>query len=128
MLDRVRCQTWTPMTPPAATTTAMRSKDQGVVQPAAGRVCRSPSRLLICLRQLAVVPQFREGLLPGWMPGRHGAAALKLGVELGAEQDGDIGDPHPDQEDDDAGEAAVDLVVVAEVGDVHREQSRGNQP
>ena len=45
------------------------------------------------------------------MPGRHGTAALKLGVELGAEQDSDIGDPHPDQEDDDTGEAAVDLAV-----------------
>ena len=84
--------------------------------------------LFLFLPQLAVVPQFGERLLAGWMPGRHGAAALKLGVELGAEQDGDVGDPHPDQEDDDAGEAAVDLVVVAEVGDVHGEQRGGDQP
>jgi hypothetical protein len=62
------------------------------------------------------------------MPASDSAAALELGVELGAEQDGYVGDPHPDQEDDDAAEAAVDLVVVAEVGDVHGEQGSGNQP
>ena len=59
-------------------------------------------RPLLSLLELAVVPKFGERLLPGWTPGRHGAATFKLGVELGAEQDGDIGDPHPDQEDDHA--------------------------
>src|SRR4249919_1906577 len=36
-----------------------------------------------------------------------GAATLELGVELGAEQDRDVGDPQPDQEDDHAGDGAV---------------------
>src|SRR5580704_4213577 len=62
------------------------------------------------------------------MPTRDGAAAFEFGVEFGAEQDGYVGDPHPDQEDDDAGQAAVDLVVVAEVGDVEGKQPGGNQP
>jgi hypothetical protein len=53
-----------------------------------------------------------------------GAAAFEFGVEFGAKQDGHVGDPHPDQEDDDAGQAAVDLVVVAEVGDEEGEQLR----
>ena len=62
------------------------------------------------------------------MPARDGAAAFEFGVEFGAEQDGYVGDPHPDQEDDDAGEAAVDLVVVAEVGDVEGKQCGGDEP
>ncbi len=41
-------------------------------------------------------------------------AALELGVELGAEQQRDVGDPQPQQGDDDAGDRAVGLVVGAE--------------
>jgi hypothetical protein len=53
---------------------------------------------------------------------RAGQARYRAG------QDGDIGGPYPDQEDDHAGEAAVDLVVVAEVSDLQGEQSTRNQP
>src|ERR1700727_1013902 len=62
------------------------------------------------------------------MPARDSAAAFEFGVEFSAEQDGYVGDPHPDQEDDDAGQAAVDLVVVAEVGDVEGKQCGGDEP
>ena len=50
------------------------------------------------------------------------AAALELGVDLGAEQQRQVGDPQPQQADDDAGQRAVGLVVAAEVGDVERER------
>ena len=56
------------------------------------------------------------------MPASDGTATFEFGVEFGTEQDGYVGEPHPDQEDDDAGEAAVDLVVMAEVGDVEGKQ------
>src|SRR5580704_5997868 len=64
----------------------------------------------------------------GWVAACDGAAAFEFGVELRAEQDGHVGDPHPDQEDDDAGQAAVDLVVVTEVGHVQGEQGGSDQP
>src|ERR1700733_9594648 len=84
--------------------------------------------LLLLLAQLAVIPQLGEGLPFDRMPGGDGATALELGIELRAEQDGDVGDPHPDQEDDDAGQAAVDLVVVTEVRHVQGEQGGSDQP
>src|ERR1700753_531892 len=62
------------------------------------------------------------------MAAGDGPAALELSVELRAEQDGHVGDPHPDQEDNDAGQGAVDLVVVTEVGHVQGEQRGSDQP
>src|SRR6476646_10135824 len=56
------------------------------------------------------------------------AGALALGVQLGAEQDRDVGEPDPDEEDHDAAKGAVGLVIGAEVGDVEREAGGGDQP
>ena len=56
------------------------------------------------------------------------AASLELGVELGAEQQGEVGDPQPEQEHDDAGQRAVGLVVAGEVGDVEAERGGGQHP
>src|SRR5918995_7345690 len=56
------------------------------------------------------------------------ARALRLGVELDAEQHRHVRDPQPEQEDDDASERAVGLVVGAEHGDVEREQRGGDEP
>jgi hypothetical protein len=41
------------------------------------------------------------------------AAAFHFGVELGAEQQGHVQDPQPQQHDDDAADGAVGFVVVA---------------
>src|SRR5215469_4465159 len=78
---------------------------------------------LVVFLQLACVAELDVRLLPEReLPGLGGAAALELGVELGAEQDREVGDPQPDQHDDHAGDAAVGLVVMAEVGHVEGEQ------
>jgi hypothetical protein len=47
-------------------------------------------------------------------PGRavfEPAAALAFGVDFGAVQDRDVGDPEPDEEDDDPAERALGLVA-----------------
>src|SRR6476620_7474609 len=71
-------------------------------------------------RQLKVLLSFDAGL--------ELAAALDFGVDLGAEQQGQIRDPQPQEEDDDAGQGAVRLVVTGEVGDIEAEADRGNDP
>jgi hypothetical protein len=53
---------------------------------------------------------------------------VEFGVELRAEQDREVGDPQPDEEDDDAAQSAVGLVVGVEVGHVEREPGRGDDP
>src|SRR4051794_20562398 len=53
--------------------------------------------------------------------GRELARPLALGVQLRAEQNRDVGEPGPDEEDHDAAERPVRLVVRAEVRDVERE-------
>ena len=55
------------------------------------------------------------------------AAALELGVELGAEHQRQVGDPQPQQGDDDAGDGAVGLVVGAEAARRSR-RSRTTRP
>jgi len=42
-------------------------------------------------------------------------SALEFGVQFGTEEQGEIGDPQPQQEDDDACQRAVGLVVAAEM-------------
>ena len=56
-----------------------------------------------------------------------GAGAVELGVDLEPEKDGDVGQPQPDQEDDESGHRAVGLVVGREVDDVEREQGRDHE-
>jgi hypothetical protein len=55
-------------------------------------------------------------------------AALTLGIELMPEENRQVSDPEPDQQDYQAGERAVGLVVGAEVGDIEGEGGRGNRP
>src|SRR5204862_4507387 len=43
-------------------------------------------------------------------------APFELRVELGSQENGDVGDPEPHEEDHDAGQRAVGLVVGPEVG------------
>src|SRR4051794_738785 len=59
---------------------------------------------------------------------RELAPTLDLGVHLRAEQNGDIGDPQPDEEDDDPGEAPVGLVIRGEIGYVEGKAGRGRDP
>src|SRR4051794_1997317 len=66
-------------------------------------------------------------LLRGY-PGLQLAAALQLRVELCSEQEGKVGQPQPQQEDDDSGEGAVGLVVAGEVGDVEPEERGDHDP
>jgi hypothetical protein len=80
------------------------------------------------LVELPGVPQRHVGFLVGRVSGDDGAATVQLGVEFGAEQDGDVGQPQPDEEDDDAAEGAVGLVVGAEVGGVGGEADGGGDP
>src|SRR5436190_16401688 len=54
-------------------------------------------------------------------PRRELPFALELGVELRPEQEGEVGDPEPDQEHHHAGQGAVGLVVGAVVRDVYAE-------
>src|SRR5580692_11229886 len=56
--------------------------------------------------------------------GLGGGFPLGLGVDLAAEQDGDADQVQPEDEDRDAGEGAVGLAVVAELGHVEREADR----
>ena len=104
---------------------------------AASRACsrtrrrRSPSRSWASARA-SPRPWARRaaaGTAPSPAGGRPGSrAALHLGIELGAEQHDDVRDPQPGEEHDHAAEAAVGLVVGAEVRDVEREQRRGGDP
>src|ERR1700735_2865426 len=59
--------------------------------------------------------------------GLRGGFALGLGVDFGAEQDGQSGEVEPEDEDDHAGEGAVGFAVGAELGHVEREAERGQQ-
>ena len=74
------------------------------------------------------VARLEERLAIFRMPGFDLLAALELGVELGAEQKRDVGDPKPDEEDDHSAHRAVGLVVGAEVGDVEGERGGGDDP
>ncbi len=100
------------------------------VAPRAGRQAAMPLTSWRAGRpaQLPGVPHLHEGLGARRGARGDGPAALQFRVELGAEQDRGVGEPQPDQEDDHAGDAAVNLVVVAEVGHVQGEQPRGGQP
>src|ERR1700742_1116678 len=55
-----------------------------------------PLLLPLLLPQFAVIAQFGEGLLVDREAARDRAAAFQLGVELGAQQHSQIGQPHPD--------------------------------
>ena len=56
------------------------------------------------------------------------AAQVDHGVELGAEQQHDVGQPDPEQQDHHGGERPVGRFVGAEVGDVEEEAARGEDP
>src|SRR5680860_440658 len=52
----------------------------------------------------------------------------ELDAELGAEEQGEVGEPQPEQEHDDPGQRAVGLVVAGEVRDVEAERQRQQPP
>src|SRR4051812_25723762 len=54
-----------------------------------------------------------DGLLGG-QAGLELAASFELGVQLGSEEEREVGDPEPEQEDDGPGQGAVGLVVAGE--------------
>src|SRR5687767_599008 len=54
----------------------------------------------VVLLELLRVAMRQEGLLVRRVPALDLAAALELGVQLGAEQHGDVRDPQPGEEDD----------------------------
>jgi hypothetical protein len=60
-----------------------------------------------------------------WYQGR---SDLHLGIELGAEQDHDRGDPEPRHEPYHGAQRPVGLVKLAEIGGVPGEQRRDNEP
>ena len=75
--------------------------------------------------ELAGVAWFEEGLVErGRLAGLALLAALQLGIELGSKEDREVRDPQPDEQDDDAAERAVGLVVRREGRDVEGEQQR----
>src|SRR5438477_2294417 len=78
--------------------------------------------------ELAGVAQFGEGLDVLGQTGADDAFMLGFGVDLGHEQDRDVGDPQPDQENDHGGERSVGLVVRAGEADVDGEQPGGDHP
>src|SRR5450755_1063748 len=80
------------------------------------------------LGQFPRIAQLDERFGVGRRSAGHRPAPFELGIELGAEQDGNVGDPQPHEEDDDRGEAAVDLAVVSEVRDIEGEETRGDKP
>jgi hypothetical protein len=53
---------------------------------------------------------------------------FNLGVELGANQDRQAGEPEPEQQDDDAADRAVGLVVIGKAQDVEVEPERNRKP
>jgi E1-E2 ATPase/Domain of unknown function (DUF4118) len=57
-----------------------------------------------------------------------GGLQLHLGVQLRAEQHRERAQEQPEHQDDDAGQGAVGLVVVAEGADVQREHQRAGHP
>src|SRR4051794_21335536 len=59
--------------------------------------------LLVQLLDVARVPRGELELLLGGDPGLELAAALELGVQLGAEEQRQVGDPQPQQRHDHAG-------------------------
>src|SRR3954453_2515688 len=74
------------------------------IAPAAPERAFQPPPLV--LAELARAAWLEERLPVGRVPGLDLAAALELGVELGAEQDRDVRNPQPDKEDDHATERA----------------------
>lgn len=94
-----------------------------------------PAALLDALFELGglllapgVVARWELQRLLGLDPGLQLAGALQLGVDLGAQQQGEVRDPQPQQEHDDAGESPVRLVVRPEVAHVEPEAGRGDDP
>src|SRR5215203_5136816 len=73
---------------------------------------------VVAFSELAGVAQLHVGLLVGRVAGSDRSAAFQLGIQLRAEQDGGIGQPQPHKKNDDAGQAAVGLVVGTEVGHI----------
>ena len=79
---------------------------------------------------------FDDPGVPGWelevfLGGDAGLqlpSAFNFGVQFGTEEQCQVGDPQPEQEDDDAGEGAVGLVVVRELGYVGAEQGGSDGP
>src|SRR5690554_1578174 len=73
------------------------------------------------LLALPVVPRGKLQRLLRFDPALQLPAAFEFRVELRTEQERDVRDPQPQQQHDDAADAAVGLVVVGEVGDVEEE-------
>src|SRR5919106_5968437 len=70
----------------------------------------------------------RLELFFGGLPLSELAASLRLGVDLGAEQERESGQPEPRQHDDHRRERAPRLVVRAEHAHVDREEAGGEEP
>src|SRR3954452_14180432 len=84
--------------------------------------------LLLLLAQALLVAGRQLELVLGGDAALELPRPLYLGVDLRPEQQGQVGDPQPEKEDDHAGEGAVRLVVAAEVGDVEAEDRRCHDP
>ena len=63
------------------------------------------------LGPVRLAAQRKEWLFVLWLAGLYLPAALDLGVQLGAEQDHQVGDPEPHEEHDHRGQRTVRLVV-----------------
>src|SRR5688500_13399025 len=77
--------------------------------------------LLGRLLALACVSRWELELLLGGDPGLQLPAALELGIHFGAEEQGEIRDPDPQEEHDHTADRAVGLVVAREVRDIDAE-------
>src|SRR4051794_9583831 len=92
----------------------------------------TPALVLLLLRaglvDVAGVAGRQLELPLGRDPGLELTAALELGVQLGAEQEREVGEPQPQQERDHAAERAVGAVVGGEVPDVEPEGRRQHRP
>src|SRR4051794_19202463 len=93
----------------------------------AHRLARDVRRLLLGI-VLGLVAQRQLDVLHRWLARRELPAALDLGVELLAEEDGEVGEPDPAEQGDRPAERAVGLVVGTEVLRVEEEADRRDHP
>ena len=93
------------------------------------RPCSTCSRSFLAFFSETVVSRGGSWRLSSAVdPGLQLAAALELGVELGAEQQRQVGDPQPEQEDDDPGQRRRRSCCRCRIGDVEAEGRRGQDP
>ena len=103
-------------------------RDRRAAQRSCPLRCRCDGSLLRCRRRRLARGRRCDQVVLGGQARAQLAAPLRLGVDLGAEQERHRAQPEPRHQHDHGGERPPGLVVGLERRDVQREPGRGDQP